>query len=187
MPCCIEYKCTTFLCCASPCAFSDLLIDQMTSYNLNKCAFFLHFVRKHDLPFCCDLNLEHSRQRRLINKSILTFESIYTELNLVDIEITFAHTLVHISQKISNWSIIYTLNVILVTPGNNWPHLIGHLGATPPLQSLPACSLIHPSHRLSGTNTLISQHIVWFPNPLAAGLFQVRWKPCLAWTDAKSY
>ena len=128
---------------------------------------FLHFVRKHDLPFCCGLDLEHSRQRRLIIKSILTFESIYTELNLVDIEITFAHTLVHISQKISNWSIIYTLNVILVTPGNNWPHLIGHLGATPPLQSLPACSLIHPSHRLSGTNTLISQHIVWLPKFLA--------------------
>ena len=42
---------------------------------------------------------------------------------------------------------------------------IGHLGAAPPVQSLPAPSVLHPSHRPSGHNTHMAPHPA-IPNSL---------------------
>ena len=55
MTCCIWHKCMAILCCGLICASWDLLLDWMTSYNLNIYKSFLHWGWVYVSPFCCGL------------------------------------------------------------------------------------------------------------------------------------
>ena len=95
---------------------------------------------------------------------------------LCQLDLSFC--LLHFSSLVMSYISLLIYLVIFNSPGSRHGLPIGHIGAAPLLQNLPAPSLLHPSHRPSGHNTHTAPHPAIPTSPVISNLPS---SPSLIW------